>query len=217
MLSQVNCETVTQVRGMADQVVLMVLDTFLKPETGMSTEDVMDYGPLTGLIGAWEGERGLDLAPEPDGDEATPYYETLVFEAAGEVTNAEEQTLAVLRYHQVVCRKENGEVFHDQVGYWMWDEGRNTVMQSLAIPRGVTVVASGTPASDGDNVVLSVDTQGSAGEIAQSAFMKEKARTTRFHHKIVLAGDTLSYEETTVLDIYGRTMDHTDANVLTRT
>lgn len=182
----------------------------------MSTEDVVDYGPLTGLIGAWEGERGLDLAPEPGGDEATPYYETLVFEAAGDVTNAEAQTLAVLRYHQVVSIKHNGKVFHDEVGYWMWDAPRNTITHSLAIPRGVTLVASGTPAIDGDDVVLKVDTADGGGEISQSAFMKEKARTTRFHHKIVLSGDTLSYEETTVLEIYGRTMDHTDANVLTR-
>lgn len=183
----------------------------------MSTSDTTDYGPLTGLIGAWEGDRGADLAPEPDGDEATLYFETLVFEAIGDVTNAEEQTLAVLRYHQVVSKKHNGEVFHDEVGYWMWDAPRNTIMHSLAIPRGVTIVASGTPATDGDDVVLKVDTADGGGEISQSAFMKEKARTTRFHHKIVLSGDTLTYEETTMLDIYGRTMDHTDANVLTRT
>lgn len=182
----------------------------------MSTQDVVDYGPLTGLIGTWEGERGMDLAPEPDSDEMTPYFETLVFEAIGGPTNAGEQILAVLRYHQVVSRKENGEVFHDEIGYWIWDAGRNTIMHSLAIPRGVTVVASGTPASDGDDIVLSVDTADGGGEIAQGAFMNEKARTTRFHHKIVLAGDTLSYEETTVLDIYGRTMNHTDANTLTR-
>ena len=48
-------------------------------------------------------------------------YETITFEAAGDVTNAERQTLAVVRYHQVVRRKSNDEVFHDQVGYWTWD------------------------------------------------------------------------------------------------
>lgn len=182
----------------------------------MSEECEKDYGPLAGLIGTWEGERGTDLAPAPDGDVETPYFETIKFEAIGGPTNAGEQDLAVLRYHQVVSRKEDGEVFHDEVGYWMWDAAASTVMHSLAIPRGVTVVATGRWTSGDGDVVLSVDTDGGSGEIAQSAFMREKARTKRFHHTIVLSGDTLSYEETTVLEIYGRTMDHTDASVLSR-
>lgn len=187
-----------------------------RTKRNMSDGDDKTYGPLAGLIGTWEGERGVDLAPASEGNVETPYFETLTFEAIGGPTNAGEQDLAVLRYHQVVSRKADSEVFHDEIGYWIWDKGAGVIMHSLAIPRGVTLVATGVwKPGDGD-VVLSVDTEGDAGEIAQSSFMKEKAQTTRFHHKIVLSGDTLSYEETTVLDIYGRTMDHTDANVLTR-
>jgi hypothetical protein len=82
----------------------------------MSSSDI-DYGPLTALIGTWQGEKGLDVAPEPEGTEENPYYETIVFEAGGDVTNAEIQTLAIVRYRQVVHRKSNGEIFHDQIGY----------------------------------------------------------------------------------------------------
>ena len=67
--------------------------------------DSVDYGPLACLVGVWKGSDGMDVAPEPDDDEHNPYYETLVFEAAGDVTNAEEQVLSVLRYHQEVRRK----------------------------------------------------------------------------------------------------------------
>ena len=56
----------------------------------------VDYGPLAGLIGNWRGDKGMDISPEPDGTEENPYYETLVFEAAGDVGNAGEQTLAVV-------------------------------------------------------------------------------------------------------------------------
>ncbi len=49
----------------------------------------IDYGPLRQLIGTWTGRGGLDIAPEPDGTERNPYYETIVFEAGGDVTNAE--------------------------------------------------------------------------------------------------------------------------------
>ena len=45
------------------------------------------------FFGVWEGDQGVDKAPEPDGEERNPYYEAIVFKAAGDVTNAEKQTL----------------------------------------------------------------------------------------------------------------------------
>ena len=126
---------------------------------GHTTIDGIDYGPLAGLVGTWQGDKGVDRAPEPDGEERNPYYETIVFEAAGDVTNAEQQTLSVVRYHQVVRRKSNDEVFHDQVGYWVWDQADNTIAETFVIPRAVAVVANGTcapPAAAGDEVVLEV-------------------------------------------------------------
>ena len=49
----------------------------------------IDYGPLTGFIGLWTGDQGMDVAPEPDEDEHSAYYERLLFEAAGDVDNAD--------------------------------------------------------------------------------------------------------------------------------
>ena len=112
--------------------------------------DGVDYGPLAVLVGTWKGDKGVDVAPEPDGDERNPFYETIVFEAAGDVTNAEEQTLAIVRYHQVVTRKSNDEVFHDQIGYWLWDASNNGIVETFVIPRGVGVAAEGTAAAPAD-------------------------------------------------------------------
>ena len=112
--------------------------------------DGIDYGPLAALLGTWRGDKGIDVAPEPDGDERSPYYETIVFTAAGDVTNAEAQTLAVVSYHQVVSRKSNDAVFHDQVGYWLWDSSTNGIVECFVIPRGVGVVAEGVLASPAD-------------------------------------------------------------------
>ena len=75
----------------------------------MAADDGVDYGPLAGLVGTWKGDKGMDISPEPDGTEENPYYETIEFDAAGDVTNAESQTLAIVRYHQVVKRKSNDE------------------------------------------------------------------------------------------------------------
>lgn len=180
--------------------------------------DTVDYGPLTALIGTWTGDKGMDIAPESSGTEENPYYETLTFDAAGELSNAEEQKLSVLRYHQVVRRKSNDEVFHDQSGYWMWDQQAQTVMHSFVIPRGVALVAGGEADinSQGELEINVNAKDGSEWGIAQSPFMAEKARTIEFSHSITLIDNTLNYLEKTLLDIYGGLFDHQDSNTLTR-
>lgn len=109
----------------------------------MAHEETADYGPLKHLIGTWKGNKGIDVSPEPDGDEINPYYETMVFEKVSDVENAEIQTLAIARYHSTVKRKSNDEIFHDQVGYWLWDKANETIIHSLTIPRAVSLLAGG--------------------------------------------------------------------------
>ena len=181
----------------------------------------IDYGPLSGLIGSWEGRQGMDISPEPDGTEENPYYETIDFEAAGDVENAESQKLAIVRYHQVVRRKSDDEVFHDQIGYWLWDAGSGTVIQTVTIPRGVSVIAGGSldgAAKGSASIVIEVAAKLGDPDwgIVQSPFMRDNASTLAFRHKITLAGDRLSYAETTRLEIYGRHFEHTDENELVR-
>jgi len=185
----------------------------------MSTNDDIDYGPLAGLIGTWTGDKGTDMAPEQAGLDENPYYETLVFEAAGDVENAEEQVLAGVRYHQVVQRKSNDEVFHDQVGYWTWDAATGVIVQSLTIPRQVCVLAGGEHSTSKAGAVrLRVHAKLDDPDwgIVQAPFMREKARTLEFTHELTVEGDRLSYFETTVVEIYGRTFEHTDRNDLIR-
>ena len=184
--------------------------------------DGVDYGPLAGLIGTWKGDKGVDRAPAPDGEERNLFYETLLFEACGDVDNAQEQVLAVVRYHQVVSRKSNDKVFHNESGYWSWDAKSGVLMQSLTIPRGFALLAGGRfdarEAYEGD---LTLEVRAADGDpewgITQSPFLREKARTTSFTHKIVINGDSMSYTESTLLSIYGRDYNHMDVNRLVRT
>jgi hypothetical protein len=181
----------------------------------------VDYGPLTGLIGKWKGDRGMDISPEPDGTEENPYYETIEFEAGGDVENAETQKLAVVPYRQIVSRKSNDEVFHHQVGYWLWDGEAGTIAQTLTIPRAVSLVAGGHCAASVKGsapVVLEVVAKLGDPEwgIVQSPFMRDNASTIAFRHVITLDGNRLSYTEATTLEIYGRRFEHTDVNELVR-
>jgi|TARA_Y100000310_G_scaffold270129_1_gene283750 hypothetical protein len=187
----------------------------------VSDSNDIDYGPLKKLIGAWQGDKGIDIAPDPDGAENNPYYETITFTAVGDVTNAEAQVLAAVHYRQIVQRKSNDKVFHDETGYWMWDAEAGIIMQSLAIPRAVSVLAGGTHSGmkeDDGSIVLEV----SAGlthqdwRIIQSPFMQVTARTTEFRHQVTLRKARLSYSQTTIVEIYGKRFEHTDENELVR-
>lgn len=184
------------------------------------SKEKINYGPLSHLIGVWSGDKGLDVSPEPDGSENNEYYETLTFTEAGDVTNAESQLLSVLYYRQTVQRTSNDEVFHDETGYWMWDEKTDVVMHSLTIPRGVCVLAGGKydQSTDEQSVELEVSAAHDDKKwgIIQSPFMQENALTTDFYHRINVEGNSLSYTETMMINIYGKVFKHTDQNVLTR-
>jgi hypothetical protein len=183
--------------------------------------DELNYGPLQELIGCWQGDKGMDVAPEPDGAEENPYFETITFTAVGEVTNAESQRLAAVHYTQVVQRKSSGEVFHHETGYWLWDAANNTVMQSFTIPRGLAVLAGGIWNGERDDqgrILIEVVARLGDEEwgIIQSPFMRDNARTGEFFHHIRVGSNQLHYHETTWVDIYDRLFEHTDTNELTR-
>lgn len=181
----------------------------------------VNYGPLKELIGVWKGDKGMDIAPESDGVEENPYYETITITADGDLTNAESQVLSVLHYRRIVRRKSNDGIFHDQTGYWMWDEKNNVIMHSLNIPRAVSLLAGTTLSEENfKNEKLSFEIEAGIDNkdwgIIQSPFMKDKALTKSYLQKIEIEDGKLRYEETTMLDIYGKEFEHTDANELTR-
>lgn len=187
----------------------------------MNENNEINYGPLQALIGTWKGNKGIDIAPEPDGIENNPYYESITFSPIGDVTNAEEQIITALHYRQIVQRKSTDKIFHDETGYWMWDAAAKIIMHSLTIPRAVSVLAggnhSGKKESNGDiKLNVSADINSPDWQIIQSPFMRDKAKTTEFHHEININGNQLNYSQTTIVDIYGKVFEHTDENELIR-
>ena len=180
----------------------------------------LDYGPLKALIGVWTGSKGFDVAPEPDGVENNPYYETIVYTTVDDdVTNAESQVLSALHYRQIVRRKSDDDVFHDETGYWMWDPEAEIIMHALTIPRAVCVLAGGKYAGEKTaqgRVIMEVaaNIDDADWQIIQSPFMQENARTTAFRHTITVGGGRLAYSQTTQVDIYGKVFEHTDENEL---
>ena len=181
--------------------------------------DGVNYGPLQQLLGRWIGTKGMDNAPDANADpDKTAYTDELIFTAAGPAENAEEQQLAAVRYHHIVRKLENGQIFHDQIGHWIYEASTSRVMHSLTIPRGVCVLAGGTVTQDSGSTVFEVKAEADSKTfgIIQSPFMLEKAKTNAFEMRLSIKGDEMSYEETMSLFIYGKDFEHIDKSSLKR-
>ncbi|MEM7549778.1 MAG: heme-binding beta-barrel domain-containing protein [Bacteroidota bacterium] len=176
----------------------------------------IDYGPLHKLVGKWAGNKGSDISPLPDGSTETPYHEEIELFASGNLKNAQTQTVSMLRYHRVVRRSSNNEVFHDESGYYIWDAENEIVINAFVLPRGISVLASGNYKEiDGEiEMDLEADCDESCWGILQSPFLEKKAKTSAYSKKIKIGKDYWSYKEKTVLDIYGKSFDHFDSNTL---
>src|SRR5690606_27023032 len=82
-------------------------------------------GPLTPLVGEWEGDLGVDLSYHNRDDETgrTTYFEKAVF-APIPVQENGRQTLWGLSYTMTAWRhgEEAMDPFHDEVGFLLWDK-----------------------------------------------------------------------------------------------
>jgi hypothetical protein len=180
-----------------------------------------ELGPLAALVGTWEGAVGIDVAySNARGVVAeTPFRERITFSPFGPVENGR-QVLFGLDYRMAAWRLgEEGDPFHTEIGYWLWDGAANQVMRCFMVPRGVTVLAGGTAAADARTFTMTAETGSETYGIAQNRYLHEAAKTLRYEVTIdVTADGTFTYAENTVLQLAatGTTLDHTDRNTLHR-
>ncbi len=179
----------------------------------------VDYGPLAQLIGKWVGNKGLDNAPDANANpDKTMFTDEIVFTASGPANNAEEQDLVSIKYHHVVRKLENGHIFHDQIGHWIYEKSTNIIMHSLSIPRAVCLLAGGEYQENNGESIFNVEAKAGSDTygIVQSPFMLKKARTEAFKMSLIVKGNELNYHETTSLHIYEKDFEHTDKSTLFR-
>ena len=181
--------------------------------------DNVDYGPLAQLIGKWVGTKGLDNAPDANANpDETAFTDEIVFTVAGPAENAEEQNLVSIKYHHVVRKLENGHIFHDQIGHWIYEKTTNNIMHSLSIPRAVCLLAGGKYQENNGISIFNVEANAGSETygIVQSPFMLEKAKTKAFKMNLSVENNELNYHETTSLHIYGKDFEHIDKSTLFR-
>ena len=175
-------------------------------------------GPLAPLAGVWEGTRGVDVAPKAAGPRTQEFYERIELQPVDPGNNGP-QLLYALRYHTWMCKPGESATYHDQVGYWLWEPATQTVMHSLTIPRGQTVLAVGQAAADARQFTLRAERGSTAYGICSNPFLEANFRTDSFEITVTVHDDgTWSYDEDTVMTIKGQAepFHHRDRNHLTR-
>ena len=183
-------------------------------------DELEPAGPLMGLAGVWEGDRGIDNAPDDDrvSVEMNRYRERLTFEPMDLVAN-HEQKLTALRYATTAWRIGDANPFHEELGYWLWDPAEKQVMRCFMVPRGVTVIAGGTAQPDATSFELNAEAGSEIYGICSNPFLDREFKTLRYQLRFEKTGpDTIHYWEDTVLRIpaLDEPFHHTDENTLTR-
>ncbi len=184
----------------------------------MSSQD--ELGPLSGLIGVWEGDQGTDKAPDddPTQTETNAYRERITFDPTGLVEN-HAQKLYGLRYTTTAWRIGEDDPFHEELGYWLWDAAAKQVLRCFMVPRGVTIIAGGTAEPDASGFELAAAIGSETYGICCNRFLNEEFKTIRYELRFEKRGDdTIWYAEDTILRIKGQSepFHHTDENTLTR-
>jgi hypothetical protein len=179
-----------------------------------------ELGPLAGLEGIWEGEKGTDTAPDDDrvSKEINKYRERMTFEPTGLVEN-HDQRLSGLRYTTTAWRVGADDPFHEELGYWLWDAEARQVLRCFMVPRGVTVIAGGTADADASAFELVAEVGSETYGICSNRFLDREFKTVRYELSFEKRdADTIHYHEDTVLKIQGQDelFHHTDENTLTR-
>lgn len=189
-------------------------DIYTEPKADVHTLD--NLGPLRALAGIWRGTRGLDVKPKADGPRSQAYVEHFEAQPIDPQTNGP-QLYYGLRYHIHITKPDQVKTYHDQVGYFLWEPATQTVIQTLAIPRGQIAMAIGQAAPDAKTFELVARRGETVAGICSNPFLEHAFTTTEYRITVTVNDDgTWGYDEDTVLQIRGRDepFHHTDRNTL---
>ena len=190
-------------------------DIFTEPQ-GYSVNTLEQLGPLTGMAGVWEGVRGMDIKPKAAGPKEQAYVERIELQPIDPQTNGP-QLFYGLRYHTHITKPDQVKMYHDQVGYWLWEPATGNVIHTLTIPRGMITMASGNAAADAKQFELYAKENDPCAGISSNPFLSYAFRTVEFRIQVSINSDgTWSYEQDTVMKIKDQTelFHHVDTNTL---
>lgn len=177
-------------------------------------------GPLTPLVGEWEGNAGVDLSYHNKDDETseTSYFEKAWFHPIPTQENGK-QSLEGLNYGMTAWRhgEEAMIPFHDEVGYLLWEKATGQVMRAVVFGRGIAILAGAT-AKPRDKTIHFKAMPGDRNYgILQNKYLTERAELKSFESVFTFNDDgTFTHSSDIVLKLAatGKEMHHTDKHTL---
>ena len=192
-------------------------DIYTEP-ADVDVQTLKNLGPLAGMAGIWEGSRSLNIDPKAAGPEKQQFVEHTELQPIDPQTNGP-QLFYGLRYHTHIVKPGEIETYHDQVGYWLWEPATGNLIQTLAIPRGQTVMAFGRAAKDATSFELVATRGATTNGICSNPFLEYAFQTVEYRIKVTINPDhTWEYDEDTTLIVRGQSepFHHTDHSVLSK-
>jgi hypothetical protein len=120
-----------------------------------------------------------------------------------------------LRYHIHINTPEEDITFHDQVGYWLWEPATGLILQSVTIPRGQVLLASGVAKPDDKTISVTAKRGDTRDGICSTEFLEEAFRTNSYRCDIAFNDDgSWTYNIETELRVNGSPFNHHDTNTL---
>ena len=158
-----------------------------------------NLGPLRGLAGIWTGEKGVDVKPKAAGPKTQVYVEHYEAQPMDPQTNGP-QLLYGLRYHAFITKPGLTKMYHDQVGYWLWEPATGAIMHTLAIPRGQVAMAVGHANADATSFELVAKRGELTHGIVSSPFLEYAFTTVEWHIRVSInTNGTWSYDQDTIM------------------
>jgi len=158
-------------------------------------------GPLSPLIGEWEGDRGYDDAYvyARGREECARFRERSSFIPAGPAHNGA-QALYRLNCTSTAWRIGEDEPFHTEIGYWFWDAEHELIMRAVITPRGIVALAGGSARSRDTTLTVSADAGSEAFGVLSNPYLSTTARTTQFRMTVDLSKpNEFSYDQETFM------------------
>ena len=188
-------------------------DIFTEP-SNVSPDGLANLGPLRRLAGVWQADKGVDVNPKAEGPERRVFREHIRMDVIDPQTNGP-QLFYGLRYHIHINTPEEDITFHDQVGYWLWEPASGLIMQSVTIPRGQILLASGVAKPDYSKISVTAKRGDTRYGICSTAFLEENFRTDSYRCDITFNDDgSWTYVVETGLFVRGAPFNHHDTNTL---
>lgn len=177
-------------------------------------------GPLTPLVGEWEGNVGVDLSyhNEDDVTSKTTYFEKAWFRPIPKQENGQ-QSLEGLMYSSKAWRhgEEAMEPFHDEIGYLLWEKATNQVLRAVVFGRGISILAGATAEPRSKEFHFKATPGDPNYGILQNKYLSERAELKSFESTFKFNDDgTFTHSSDIVLNLaaIGKEMHHTDINTL---